>query len=184
MAPFHPPHTNVTEDTDMPAAKKTVARSAKTGKLVSKAEAKAKPETTVVEAVKPAKIKIGKIPTGLGACADLLYRVREERLNMQRDVKEYEDFEKELKRHLIDNLPKSDATGAAGKVARVQIEVEAQPVVEDWDKFYTHIKKKGEFDLLNRAVNRAAVRERWDAGKPIPGVGKFNATKVSVTKVR
>lgn len=167
----------------MPAAKKSVARSAATGRIVSKAEAKANPKTTVIEKV-AAPVKLGKIPTGLGACADLLYRVREERLAKAREVAEYEAFEKELKAHLIDSLPKDDATGAAGKLARVQIQVEAQPIVEDWDKFYGHIKKKGEFDLLNRAVNRAAVRERWDADKAIPGVGKFNAVKVSVTKVR
>ena len=40
-----------------------------------------------------------------------------------------------------------------------------------------------EMDLLNRALNAAAVQERWDAGKSVPGVGTFNAVTVSVNKL-
>ena len=58
-----------------------------------------------------------------------------------------------------------------------------EPVVQDWDKFYANLKKKGEFDLLNRALNKRAVKERWEDGKTVPGVGTFKVTTVSVTKL-
>ena len=50
-------------------------------------------------------------------------------------------------------------------------------------KFYAHLKKTGDFELLNRALNRAAVNERWAAHKQVPGVGKFHVKKVSCTKL-
>lgn len=164
------------------AAVKKIARSAETGRIVSKKEAKANPKTTVEETVKK-PIKIGVIPKKIGEAADTLYTIRQQRLDLQHQIDKIKQFETTLKNHLIDNLPKSSATGAAGKVARAQIVTEQSPCVEDWDLFYGHIKKKGEFDLLNRAVNRAAVKERWNNGKEIPGVGHFTDVKVSITKL-
>jgi hypothetical protein len=124
-----------------------------------------------------------KPPPTVGACADLLYTTRQERLVEQRDIAEYEAREKALKEHLIATLPKSDQTGAVGKVARAQIVTETVPAVEDWEKLYKFIKRNNRFDLLNRAVNAAAVREMWDNNKVVPGVGTFTVVKVSVTKL-
>lgn len=169
---------------------KTVARSAKTGRIVKKVEADADPDGTFNQEVNsPLEVFLAKfvpptkIPKNPGAAADLLYTTREDRLRLAKIVTAMEDFEKLLRQDFIDNLSKKDSTGVAGKKARVQIVTEDQPVVQDWDEFYKHIKKKGEFDLLNRAVNRSAVRARWDNGKAIPGVGSFTVSKVSVTKV-
>ena len=133
---------------------------------------------------KPAKARPQRpIPKTLGACADALYLTREERLREGKQVAELEAYEKAIKAHVIDTLPKSESTGVAGKVARVAVTTQKVPVVEDWDAFYKHVKKTGHFELLNRAVNAAAVQERWDAGKAVPGVGSFNVAKVSVTKI-
>lgn len=175
-----------------PATRKprTVARSATTGRAVSKAAAAADPAGTVVEKVYTPledflrKFKAPtKIPKNFGAVADLLHSTRLDRLALSKAVSDIEEFEKALKNYLIDNLSKKDATGAAGKFARAQIVVEDMPRVEDWDSFYKHIKKTGSFELLNRALNRTAANERLDNGKTIPGVGVFPVTKVSVTKI-
>lgn len=124
-----------------------------------------------------------KFPKTMGACADKLYQLREKRLEEQKKVDVIEEEEKALKEHLIQNLPKSEASGVAGKLARVTIVTKIVPQVEDWDKFYAHIKKKGEFDLMQRRVSDTAVKERWDAGKQVPGVKTFNALTVSINKV-
>lgn len=132
-----------------------------------------------------ARVKLSplRIPKTLAATADLLYTTRQDRLALNKHVEAMKVVERGLKEHLIDNLPKSDATGAAGKIARAQIETEDTPAVEDWDEFRKYIKKTGSFDLLNKAVNRKAVKERWMSGKEIPGVGHFENVKVSITKV-
>lgn len=124
-----------------------------------------------------------KIPRTLAAAADMLYTTRQERLAINKRVEAYKVHERALREHLIDNLPKSDATGAAGKIARAQVEIEDTPVANDWDAVRKHIKKTGDFDLLNKAINRKAIKERWMAGKEVPGIGHFDNVKISITKV-
>lgn len=137
-----------------------------------------------------------KLPKGLGACADLLHDVREERLTTNRVVEDMKKDEAAITNHIIDKLDKNDEGGAVGKRYKALVKLEDVYVVEDWDAFYAHLKKTGEFDLLNRALNQAAVKERiamqnrpsgkrgenWKPKLP-PGVGRFTAKKLSLTKV-
>jgi hypothetical protein len=130
----------------------------------------------------PAEVKY-KFPPKLGACADRLYQLREKRLTMQKDTDAVEAEEKALKEHIIQTLPKSEAGGIAGKVARVSVVTKSVPRAEDWEKVHTYIKKTGSFDLLQRRLSDSAVQERWDAGKKVPGVEPFNVVTLSVNKV-
>jgi hypothetical protein len=129
---------------------------------------------------KPAQFKL---PKSLAQCADLLYTTREERLAKQKEVDALTARESALKEHLINNLPKSDASGVAGKLARVTIVTQAIPRVENWDKLYAYIKKTNSWELLQRRLGDKAVQERWDEGKNVPGVESFNVVKVSLNKV-
>lgn len=124
-----------------------------------------------------------KLPKSLAACADLLYETRAKRLLIQKDVDALAAQETALKEHLINSLPKGEASGIAGKVARVAVIKKQVPQVEDWDALYKHIKRTGSFDLLGRSLTKAAVEERWAMKKNVPGVVVFDAISVSVTKV-
>jgi len=142
-----------------------------------------------------APIKKLKLPKSLGACVDLDHRLRTARLDADKLVKAQKAEEDQVKDHIINNVPKGDA-GAVGKEYKGIVYTAPSYQVEDWDKFYAHIKKTGEFDLLNRALNQAAVQERVDAQerprgkrgenwkpKLPPGVKLFTVVKLSVTKV-
>jgi hypothetical protein len=118
------------------------------------------------------------------ARADLLYLVDEERLRVQKSAEAIKKFVSKLEKWFIQELPEDDATGVAGKVARVQLKKKSRPSVVDWGKFYAHIKKKGEFELLNRAPNAKSIKERWEQGKEVPGIEQFIYSAVSVTKVK
>ena len=127
-----------------------------------------------------------KIPKSLALAVDMYYSKREERLALQRQVDLLAADEALLKSHLIDNIPKSDATGIAGKLARVSVTTKDVPQVQDWDEFYAYVAKnvkKGSFALLNRAVNAKAVGEIWEAGKTVPGVGAHTVVNLSVNKL-
>jgi hypothetical protein len=124
-----------------------------------------------------------KFPPKMGACADRLYLLREQRLAKQREAEAIELEEKALKEHIILTLPKSEASGVAGKVARVTVITKVVPQVKDWDVFYKHVKKTGQFDLLQRRLTDSAIKERWENGKEVPGVEHFNALIVSLNKV-
>lgn len=124
-----------------------------------------------------------KLPKSLAACADRLYEVRQKRLDQQKVVAALEEEERALKNHLIDNLPKSDASGVAGKLARVTVVTKDVPQVKDWDALHKYIKRTGQFELFQRRLADNAVRERWEAGKEVPGVERFKAVSISLNKV-
>jgi hypothetical protein len=124
-----------------------------------------------------------KPPKTLAACADELYKTRDLRIAAQKATDELQAKETALKEHLINNLPKSDASGVAGKLARVTVVTKLIPRVNDWDKLYKFIKKTGAFDLLQRRLIDTAIKERWDNGKEVPGVESFNVVSISMNKV-
>ena len=124
-----------------------------------------------------------KFPKAMGACADKLYEIRQKRLAMQKEVDEVEAEEKALKEYIINTLPKSEASGVAGKVARVTVVTKDVPQVKDWDAFYKYVSRTKSFDLLQRRLSDAAVKERWENKKDIPGVEAFTVVSVSLNKV-
>jgi len=124
-----------------------------------------------------------KFPKALGLCADKLWELRQKRLAMQKEVDVVAAEESALKEYIINTLPKSEASGVAGKLARVTIISKVVPQVKDWPAFYAYVKKTGSFDLMQRRLTAPAVEARWEAGKEIPGVEHFNAVTVSINKV-
>ena len=128
-------------------------------------------------------VKTYKFPKALGACADKLYALRALRLAEQKRVDVIEAEESALREHIISTLPKSEASGVAGKVARVAVLTKTVAQVQDWDALYKYVARTKQFDLLQRRVSDAAVKARWEDGKAVPGVDKFNAVTVSVTKL-
>jgi len=128
-----------------------------------------------------------KVPKALAACADLLYTTRQERLELQKQVDELAKRETELKEHLIQELPKGEASGIAGHVARVAVLTKVRPEVQvdqgGWEKVHEYIFRTGAWELLARRLNDKAVAERWDAGEEVPGVVAQQYPFVSVSKV-
>lgn len=126
-----------------------------------------------------------KLP--IGSLADLLYELRQLGKVLGSLTTPFEDILpdtiKTVEEFFIQKLAVGESSGVQGRKSRVQITEQIIPVIQDWPKFYAHIKKTGEFELLNRAVNRASVTERWDAKKQVPGVGKFHSKRVSCTKL-
>jgi hypothetical protein len=123
------------------------------------------------------------IPPLDAAKCDLRYQIREWRLQLQRQVEELQKIETALNNHFIETLPLSQASGVAGHVARIQIQTKIVPQAADWALIWEHVRKTRSYDLLQRRLNNAAVEERWQDGKVIPGVETFHAKTVSCTKL-
>lgn len=124
-----------------------------------------------------------KFPKELGACADLLYKLKAERLAMAKVLEAKEKEEKALKEHIIATLPKSKASGVAGKVARVTVTTKEIPQVEDWPKFYAYVKRHNRFDLMQRRVAEKAVNDMLEEGEKVPGIKVFKTPVVGLNKV-
>jgi hypothetical protein len=56
------------------------------------------------------------------------------------------------------------------------------PVIEDQAALYAHVRKTGEFDLLQRRLAEGAVLARWAEARVIPGVGARPVLSWSVKK--
>ena len=122
-------------------------------------------------------------PKTLGACADRIYLLRQKRLDTQKLVDQIQAEESALREHIIQTLPKSEATGAAGKVARVTVVTKQVPQVKDWELFWSKFSKTRDRDLLQRRLSDKAIMERWEAGKKVPGVEAFTTVSLSINKV-
>lgn len=122
------------------------------------------------------------LPKTLGGCADRLQALRQEKAKLNKELQALDAEYKELKEKLIQELPKSQAEGVTGRQARAKIVTKHVPSVKDWGRFYKYVARTKSFDLLQRRVSEAAVKERWEAKKQVPGVEPYQVVTVSVTK--
>lgn len=129
-----------------------------------------------------------KFPAKLGSCIDMAYNLRAERIAYQREVDaklaEMKAAEQAIEDHIINKFSKSEIEGAKGNVASASITRAIYPKVVDWEKVYAHIKKTGQFDLMERRMAKAAFRERYEAGVLVPGTEAFEKMDLSLTKVK
>ena len=158
-------------------AKKEVPEKAKTAKPL--------PTIKAPPAKKGSGPKIKAIPQiDLAAAADELYNLRQERLKVEEQVTEMKKREEDLRAMFIEKLS-GGLTGIAGKDCRVTMKEKVIYQAKDWKKIHAYIRKQAgkADDLLQRRLNDKAVAERVAAGAKIPGVEKFTAKRLSVTKV-
>lgn len=118
----------------------------------------------------------GLTPEQLGP----LYReAREIRLAMQKKVDAVKAFETACQERIIAQVPvdKGFVTGGYSFV----VTSKEVPTVEDFDKVLAYISETGRFDMLQKSISTKAVTdtENWHM---IPGIKRFNALKLSVTK--
>ncbi len=133
--------------------------------------------------VKLPKLPEFSIPKELALCADQLYALRQDRLAVQKLVDELQSRETAIKDHIIATLPMKEASGIAGKTARVTIVPKTVARAVDWGLIFKYIKHTGSFDLMQRRLSDSAVEERWEHDIEIPGVEKFGMKTLSVNKV-
>lgn len=127
--------------------------------------------------------KTYKFPKQMGLCADRLYTLKTTRLSESKALTELKAEESALKTYIIDNLPKSEATGAAGKLARVTIVQKSRPEITDHEAFVTWCVKNKRIDLLGKSLCAEGIHELWEAGKKVPGVEEFKYKSISLNKV-
>jgi hypothetical protein len=128
-----------------------------------------------------------KFPKTLGACVDMAYNLRAERLEYQKKVEAelavMKKKEDEIEEHILQSFDKSDIEGAKGSVATASVSRMTVPSVKDWPTVFAWIAKKKAWDLMEKRMARVAYRDRMEAGQEIPGVESFVKVSLSLTKV-
>jgi hypothetical protein len=110
--------------------------------------------------------------------------LRAKRLAIEKQADAVKEVETAQKQLLLDMLVALNINSVGSHDKVYAIVTQDEPTVNDWPALYAHIKETGEFELLFRRVNSAAVKERWDNKAEVPGVGRFPAISLSVTKAK
>lgn len=171
----------------MATAKKPAVKLA-VDNTVKKSPATPKPAAKTAKPLTKDEVKKLPLPKTLAACADELYTTRQARFALDKQVDALKAREAQLSEELINKLPKSQASGIAGKVARATIETKTVCQVVDWDKVNGYIlknakKNPGVFALYQRRIGESAVKEMWEAGREVPGVEPMDIPRVSLNKL-
>lgn len=130
---------------------------------------------------KTGKVKTS-IPAKIGDAIDMVYMMRVERMRLDGIAEEIRKAEYLVKEELLKRFGKQQLDGAKGKVGSASAKMRDIPQFEDDAKFYAYLKKTGDFDLLQRRLNESAVKERWEAGKKVPGLKVFRTLVVNISK--
>jgi len=115
----------------------------------------------------------------------ILYReLRNLRLDKQHEVDELTAREAEAKRGLIAALVDAGMDGLVAEGYQYALETKVVYSPVDWSALYAFIRSTDAFDLLNRALNQAAVRHRIDDGIAVPGISNVDVINLSMRKAK
>lgn len=171
------------------ATKATPAKTVATKTVAAKTAPKKATVPAAPEAPANPKLPASfKMPKTLAACADLLYTTQQARYAVNKQVEAFEAIEGALKNRIIDELPKSEATGIAGKTARVYVENKVVVKVVDFAAYVLDVaarmkKDPGAVSLLQKRVGETAVKEVWESGKTLKGIESMDIPVVRMNKV-
>ena len=121
----------------------------------------------------------------LGMLADEFWVVKQKRLAADKVAKELKANESACEAKLIEQMLRQTISAVGGGDVIFTMGAPTQePVVTDWQEFWQYIKKEDDISLVEKRPGRAAIKERWETGAQIPGVGKFPVYKLNKQGVK
>jgi len=116
------------------------------------------------------------------ALMEELYKIKNERLALQRVVNELEEREKNLTYELTNlmvegNMAKYQAAGFT-----LVLNTKDTALATDWPTILDYIKSTGSVDLLQKRLTESAVKARWNSGVDVPGVVHSPKHVITLTK--
>ena len=118
----------------------------------------------------------------LGQIIDAYYKKRQDRLDLERSIKDLKEEEQNLKFSIMDMLRETGLKKATGDLATASLRSVMVPIVEDWDDVYKYITQNDRFDLLHKRISILAWRELHEGGVNVPGIIAAEDEDLSLTK--
>lgn len=118
--------------------------------------------------------------TSLGTNIDKIHNLREQKRDLEAQIKAVEGEIADLESSLIDQMDSSGLDSARGKHASVTITESVKPSVEDWDAFYQFINRNKYYHLLERRPSVTGCRELFEQKGAIPGVVPFKKRSLRI----
>jgi hypothetical protein len=118
----------------------------------------------------------------LGTKIDMLYDLRQQRLDKQKEVDEMKKAERKLNDELMEEMKHLDLDKAAGTTASVGVLEKTVPHVTDWDQALDYIFETRNASLLYRRLNQASYAELKELGIEVPGTEPIVQRTLSLTR--
>jgi hypothetical protein len=124
------------------------------------------------------------ISSHLPDLVDSYITIREQRLAADRLSAQLTEAETDLKRTIIAKFQDQGVKALGGQLGLVKMTELDEPKAENWELIYDYIERNQAFHLLHKRLTTLAVKELWDDGKTVPGVGHEKIFKLSVSGVK
>ena len=118
----------------------------------------------------------------LSALCDWYQETRKKRLTEEKVAEATKKLENQYKEEILQVLREQDVPVIGGTTHNFERVVKDEPQADDWDEIYAYIHEHKAWELLHKRLGTAAIKERWDMGETVPGVGAYPVETLSVTK--
>lgn len=120
----------------------------------------------------------------LGDLIDAMDRVRDQKKEIQKKVKDLDYKEKELKQLVIQAIEDSRTTGARGHRASASISRKIVPTAKDWTAVERFIYRHKELSLMEKRLSTARYRELLEERpRGVPGIETFEKVDLNLSKI-
>lgn len=119
----------------------------------------------------------------IGAKIDELHNKREQKRQLEAQVKQLQDEMAILENDLIAEMDKQGITKSTGALATISVTQNTRPSVEDWDAFHAFIHRHKYYHLLERRPSVTGCNELFETKGKIPGVVPFVQRKLNMRSV-
>lgn len=109
-----------------------------------------------------------------------LMLVRKAKQQLEAELKEAVAMESELKRDIISLMSASGLEAFRNSHCQITKKAVNTPRLEDYDALVAYMHETKGYDLFQKRLAVTAVRERWDAGIVVPGVGVSHDVSITV----
>ena len=120
----------------------------------------------------------------LATLGDQWWAARTERLAADKVAAALKVKENALNATIIEQMRAQEITAIGGGVVALTLKKTDEPVLEDKQAFWAYAKAEDDMSLFEQRISKSAVKDRWLAGKQVPGVTTFPAYKLSKTGVK
>lgn len=124
------------------------------------------------------------ISSHLPDLVDSYITIRDQRLAADRLVAQLKESEEDLKKTIIAKFQEGGVKALGGQLGLVKMAELDEPVAENWELVYDYIAENEAWHLLHKRLTTTAIKELWDDGKVVPGVGHTKIYKLSVSGVK
>ena len=122
------------------------------------------------------------ISSHLPDLVDNYISIRAQRLALDHEAADLKETEDNLYKVIVSKMRDEGMSAMGGKNGMVKLKESEEPVATDWPELYIYIQRTGSFEFLHKRLSTLAIKEHWDAGEDIPGVGSTTIYKLSVSK--